>query len=57
MQSIGCFEGSMVSMEDPEGILNWFNGEYHKALEGVRVALFKVGLQKALSGNFHFWKV
>jgi len=39
------------------GFMDWFNEEYKKALDGVRTALVKVGLQKALAGDFQFWKV
>ncbi len=39
------------------GFLDWFNSEYKKALDGIKVSLVKVGLQKALSGDFQFWKV
>ncbi|MFH1726870.1 MAG: hypothetical protein ABIA04_00440 [Pseudomonadota bacterium] len=39
------------------GFLEWFNNEYSRSLEGARAALVKVGLQKALSGDFQFWKV
>jgi len=40
-----------------EGFISWFNGEFKKSLEGIRTALVKVGLQKALEGDFQFWKV
>lgn len=39
------------------GFMEWFNSEYKKSLEGIRAALVKVGLQKALKGDFPFWKV
>lgn len=39
------------------GFLDWFNDEYRKGLDGVRAALVKVGLQKALEGDFRFWRV
>lgn len=40
-----------------DGFIGWFNEEYRKSLEGVRTALVKVGLQKALAGDVQFWKV
>lgn len=39
------------------GFLGWFNDAYQRALEGARAALVKVGLQKAMGGDFQFWKV
>jgi hypothetical protein len=43
--------------QDIEGFDDWFHGEFTKAMKRVRSALVKKGYQKALDGDFQFWKV
>ncbi len=57
------FEESGVSRsqwyrwQELPGFTQWFNDEYKKSFEGMRASLVKVGRQKAMEGDFQFWKV
>lgn len=53
----GVSRSQWYRWQEVEGFPEWFNGEFRKALEGAKTALVKVGLQKALGGDFQFWRV
>lgn len=53
----GVSRSQWYRWQQVDGFIDWFNDQYKKTLEGVRVALIKVGVQKALGGDFKFWQV
>lgn len=56
-KAAGVSRSQWYRWQGVEGFTSWFNGEFKKSLEGIRTALVKIGLQKALEGDFQFWKV
>jgi hypothetical protein len=56
-KAAGVARSQWYRWHEEEGFLDWFNTEYRRSFEGIKAALIKVGLQKALAGDFQFWKV